>query len=154
MFMISVFSVAQLILIISRHLMLFVNRLCSCKLLSASILVIKTQFSIIFLCEFCSDIPWNNYLLTLPAYHLDKTKHIFSSFVACPALKAIQNFCGFFRNGMVASCWTISRQQEYTKRWASVLRFFTLTWDCKEFWPIWVGIAFILQVRWQKIHYL
>lgn len=87
MFIISVFSITQLILIISKHLMLFVNRFCSCKLLSASILIIKTQFSVFFLCEFFSDIPWNNYLLTLPAYHLNKTKHIFSSFVACPALK-------------------------------------------------------------------
>lgn len=116
MFIISVFSIAQLILIMSKHLMLFVNRFCSCKLLSASILIIKTRFSVVFLCEFFSDIPWNNYLLTLPACHLDKTKHIFSSFVAYPALKPIQNFCGFFRNAMVASCWSISRQQEYTKR--------------------------------------
>lgn len=54
MFKICVFPVAQLVLIISKYLVLFVNRFCSSKLLNGSILR-KTHFNIIFLCEFFSD---------------------------------------------------------------------------------------------------
>lgn len=105
-FKICVFPVAQLVLIIAEYLVLFANRFCSNNLLNGSILK-KTHFNIIFLRKFFSDIAWNKYLLTLPTHHLDESKNLFSSFVACLALKPVEIFLRLPQKCHVVSCWSV-----------------------------------------------
>lgn len=106
MFKICVFPVAQLVLIIAEYLVLFANRFCSSNLLNGSILK-KTHFNIIFLHKFFSDIAWNKYLLTLSTHHLDESKNLFSSFVACLALKPVEIFLRLPQKCHVVSCWSV-----------------------------------------------